>query len=428
MRFHEAMAAIAREALTEEHAACLLMARALETRLLSSSNVDPAELGWARYYQVRSLYFLSRYAEALELLSRPTRDDISFRADNAAWMRSAEAEMAAVLGDTGRAERCAHDAIRARLAEQDLPGARAALETARALFLRAEEPDRVEGLLDLLDRLLDEAPPGSDEAERLASLILDVERTDWGRAERRRGRRGLGLALCAAAERGDLLHARELLAAGADPDALDGARPGLCRPLLGAAFIGELSLVRMLLAAGARPDRPNVQGRTPLHHAADQGHAEVAALLVAAGAPLEAEDLFGQTALHLASWQDHADALRVLLQAGANPDARDATGCTPLHLTASEPLPELLRALLEAGASVDAQDQAGCTPLMHAAAEGCASCVEVLLEAGARSELMDEEGRVAADFAFANGHLLLGRRLSGGPRLLLRPTRRRTAS
>lgn len=416
MRFHEAIAAIAREAMAGEHASCLLAARALKARLLAEQETDPSELGWARYYEIHALYHLGRFAEGVAVLSTDEPRPALVRSDNAAWLAQIEAEMASALGDLTRTHAGLEVALRLHLEEQDLVGTFATLEAARGLLLRVGAPERFGGMLDALDRLLEEAEAGSPAAERAAAVIQEVERSEWGRHERRVGRRGLGLLLREAALRGDLARVEELLGRGADANALDGANPGLCRPLLAASAQGHVAVVERLLCAGARPELPNVQGRTPLHLAADQGHAETVLRLVQAGAPREAKDLFGQTPLHLAGWQSHGDVVERLLAAGADPNAADASGCTPLHLMASEPLPELVERLIAAGADVNARDLDEATPLMHAAAEGRADCAERLIAGGARLDLQDEDGRSAADVAFANGHLLLGRRLSSGTR------------
>lgn len=418
MEFYRAMAAIAREALAGEHATCLIAARALKAELLVQLDTDPSELGWARYYELRSLYFLGRYAECLAQLDASEARPATMRSDNATWLATVEAEMAASLRDVDRASASIQKAIGMYLRDQDLTGAIRAVTRASEVLARAGAPDRFGDVLDLLDRTLEQARPGSEHADRVVALITEIERSPWGRVERRRGKRGLGLALREAVFRADLPQVERLLAMGADPDALDGAAGGLSRPLLTAACLGLERIVRRLLHAGARPSRLSVQGRTALHLAADQGHANVVGLLIAAGAPLEVEDPFGQTPLHLASWHNHHAAVLMLLAGGANPNARDATGCTPLHLAAAEPNAEVLRVLIEAGGDLDVRDFDDCTPLMHAAAEGRAACAELLVGVGARQELLDERGRSAADYAMSNGHPQLGRRLYCGPRLV----------
>lgn len=418
MRFHDAMTRITRLNSEGQHGAALAAARELTASLLRASRTDPEELGWARCYELRALYALGMHEEGLALLDVPAPRPSSIRPEHAAWMAMVGAELAAKARDADRVCRHAARALALRLEHGDGQGARETIEKARALLGELGAEERLSELLDVLDDLLAQAPPGAEEGERLSAVILAIEQTIWGRDARRRGARRDQMALHEAVRAGDEARVRDLLAAGASPNAIDGAAPGLLCPVLAAAFYGHAGILRRLIASGARVDVLNVQGRTALHLAADQGHAEAVALLAAAGAPLEARDLFGQTPLHLASWQDHGEATQHLLAARANPNALDTTGCTPLHLTASEPLPAQVMRLLDAGANVDARDHHGCTPLMHAAAEGRAECVDLLLAARARPELRDLEQRSAADYALMNGHLSLGRRLYAGRQVI----------
>ena len=96
-----------------------------------------------------------------------------------------------------------------------------------------------------------------------------------------------GVALTRAAVRGQVFVARELLAAGADPN---WREPGTGRtPLHWAAFSGDDGLVRALLAAGGEPGVADVTGARPADWAADRGHAALASALRAreAKSPLE---------------------------------------------------------------------------------------------------------------------------------------------
>ena len=401
-----------------QHGVALSLVRELKGALLQAGRTDAEELGWARCYELRSLYALGMVDEGLALLAEAEPRPTKLRPEHAAWMSAVGAELAARAGDAELSCRHAAHALLLHLECADVQGARDLMERAYTLLHGLGAEAGFATLLDLLDGLLVDAPPGAEEGERISAVILAVEQSAWGRAARRRGARREQLALHEATRSGDEGRVRELLAAGTCPDAVDGAAPGLLRPVLAAALHGHAAILRRLLASGARVDVLNVQGRTPLHLAADQGHAEAVALLASAGAPLEARDLFGQTPLHLASWQDHGEATRRLLAARANPNAADTTGCTPLHLTASEPLPAQVRLLLDAGANADARDHHGCTPLMHAAAEGRSECVDLLLAARARPDLRDLEQRSAADYALMNGHLALGRRLYAGRQVI----------
>ena len=205
--------------------------------------------------------------------------------------------------------------------------------------------------------------------------------------------RGRGeTALHLAARRGRLAEIKALLAAGADPNARNGAAKET--PLHFAAKRGRASALKALLAAGADPKAPNRYGETPLHWAAGEGHGPLVAALLAAGADPKAPNRYRETPLHWAapgSWifagranRNHASALRALLAAGADPNARDWLGETPLHCAAANGHASALRALLAAGADPNAPtDMKKMTPLHFAAKRGHALAAKALLAAGA---------------------------------------------
>ncbi len=166
-------------------------------------------------------------------------------------------------------------------------------------------------------------------------------------------------ALAEAAEAGDELRIRKLVADGANPNA-QGAR-GL--PLLQWAMLNQSRRgFEALLAAGADPTRGDEAGTTAVHLAAqadtsywletllargvspDTPNTKNAATplmaalmtrrpanfdrLLAAGAKVDATNRNGETALHTAALINDMDSVLKLLNAGANPMARDALGVT----------------------------------------------------------------------------------------------------
>ena len=77
---------------------------------------------------------------------------------------------------------------------------------------------------------------------------------------------------------------------------------------------GDLDKVREL-AVDVNGD---LDGRSPLHIAADYGQLEVLRFLVAAGAEVNAKDKHGISALLAAIWEGHVKCVEFLIEKGAD--------------------------------------------------------------------------------------------------------------
>lgn len=119
---------------------------------------------------------------------------------------------------------------------------------------------------------------------------------------------------------------RALLDAGADlkQPGLDGDTV-----LHTAAMANDPSYLHLLLAAGADPDALNAEtGATPLRNALMGERTEQFHALLAAGADPDRADRMGNTPLHVAAQVNEPALALELLQAGADPQARNAQGAT----------------------------------------------------------------------------------------------------
>jgi ankyrin repeat protein len=144
---------------------------------------------------------------------------------------------------------------------------------------------------------------------------------------------------------------RALVAAGADPNAIENDRYDIVTI---ASVANDPATLKLALELGA--SARNVTSRydgTALIAAAHLGHAEVVRILIAAGAPLDHVNNLGWTAVMESivlgdGGTRHTDTLKALLDAGANPNIADRGGLTPLAHARARGFRRMVE-LLEAG-------------------------------------------------------------------------------
>ncbi|XP_058226000.1 E3 ubiquitin-protein ligase KEG isoform X1 [Rhododendron vialii] len=205
------------------------------------------------------------------------------------------------------------------------------------------------------------------------------------------------------------------------------------------AYHGQPDCMRELLLAGADPNAVDDEGESVLHRAVSKKYMECAVVILEHGgcksmAILNPKKL---TPLHLcmATWnvtvvqrwvefasleeianaidipspvgtalcmaaalkKDHEaegrELVRLLLAAGADPSAQDTQhGRTALHTAAMANDVELVKIILDVGVDVNIRNVHNTIPLHVALARGAKSCVGLLLSAGANCNLQDDEG------------------------------------
>ena len=216
--------------------------------------------------------------------------------------------------------------------------------------------------------------------------------------------------------------ARQLLAAGADPNA-HGFLQNTALYLATIQEAGELA--RVLLQAGADPNAPGSGRSTPLYRAASRGSAELVGILLEAGADPNLAARQGELPLVAATRSGHTEVIRLLEAAGAEVDPQTGDGAVaqPEALPGDPHYPcnttsflwfapvESLRACLEDGAWLDEPVWFDHAPLAYLAQwqrpprTAIAEKIALLLAAGADANTVDDYGQTTL-------HLLL-RRWSG---------------
>ncbi|MBO4296917.1 MAG: ankyrin repeat domain-containing protein [Desulfovibrio sp.] len=135
----------------------------------------------------------------------------------------------------------------------------------------------------------------------------------------------------------------------------------------------------------------DVEGKTPLHLAAECTKLDDVKRFLEQGADPNARDNFGRIPLHCSR---KSTVTIALLEAGADPATRDACDCTPLHYAES---PRMVAALLKAGADPNARDYLGRTPLNRSVIR--TDTFIWLVEGGTDPDIPDVMGNVPLFYA-----------------------------
>lgn len=171
--------------------------------------------------------------------------------------------------------------------------------------------------------------------------------------------------------------------------------------LMFAAQEGHLDVVARLLNAGSDLNWRNQAGLTPLAVAACSGYTEVLALLLKApDIDLNLADINGRTPLSHAAESDHADIVKQLIAADAKVDVADMNGNTALMKAAHRGFVRPVQALLQhPRIRIDQRGEHGATALLFAASLGHVGVVQALLHAGADTGMLTTHGENAFDLA-----------------------------
>eukprot|EP01084_Bolivina_argentea_P243987 408855_1 len=135
-------------------------------------------------------------------------------------------------------------------------------------------------------------------------------------------------------------------------------------PLHIASFCGSDNVVDLLLKRGANIERIEFGGWKPIHHACNSGHSKCVKLLLDVGCNVSDSTVeLGFKPLHLACRSGNIDAVRALLDKGADANCHSGLLLTPLHMACQGDHIQVVKYLLDYDAQVHAADEAGITPI-----------------------------------------------------------------
>ena len=106
----------------------------------------------------------------------------------------------------------------------------------------------------------------------------------------------------------------------------------LTQLLIEQAGKSDLAACTKLIKLGAHVNGHDVQGKTPLHHAAASEDVGILQLLLDHGAQADTRDYFGWSPLHSTVYLGHIAYSELLLSHGADIEIKDADGSSPLIL------------------------------------------------------------------------------------------------
>ncbi|KAF7994848.1 hypothetical protein HCN44_004320 [Aphidius gifuensis] len=107
---------------------------------------------------------------------------------------------------------------------------------------------------------------------------------------------------------------------------------------------GDLDQVRDIVENKNIDVNQMIDGRTPLHYAADYGQNEVVRYLLDKGANANATDKHGITTLLAAIWEGHTNCVKLLLEKGAKPDGQTPDGLSYLDAAEKDEIKNILQA------------------------------------------------------------------------------------
>jgi ankyrin repeat protein len=194
-----------------------------------------------------------------------------------------------------------------------------------------------------------------------------------------------------------------LLLAGCFSSTRKGGEAPPLPPLIKAAEKGDIVAIRAMLARGTDIQVRDGRARTALMYAAANGDTVIMQTLLVSGAEVNARDALGWTALMLAAGSGDNGAVQTLLAYKPHVNAKTNNGWTALmHATARGHV-AIVQSLLSNGAEANAKDRDEQTALLLAVQGGHTAIVQALLASGADPQMQNREGKTPLTIAESEG-------------------------
>lgn len=149
---------------------------------------------------------------------------------------------------------------------------------------------------------------------------------------------------------------------------------------------GSVNILRFLveeIGSTSFLEAPNLDGKRPLHEAAQNSQLESVRFLVENGCQVDPLKRADWTPLMLACTKHDLQVVKLLIEKGANLKLRNKDGWTPFHIACREGHASIVGYLLDTCAEAfDCCSNNKRTPLHTAALQGRLECVNILLERG----------------------------------------------